>query len=1164
MENMYNYSLQGMDMDLEREKLRNQILFRMIENEGDPVELLKEFAEPIRSLFDCDQVIYCDRKESRVISNSPTALSVWAAPIEYCRQCPHFDLNGPVFEDGVAEVPDCREGIRGIPTHPECPVKSMLTRIVYCDDKPAGYLSVHYINYFHEFNDRERNTLAEFAGILSLSLSRYEAKRNNILLRKMDEQRQQDREAGLTSAIENLSDSYDYVVFVDNETNSAMRLKASPEFAALIDSFDPLLPASEKLDMFFNDIVFPADYQVFREKSELKHVRECFDRGETVRFECRLLANGKPEYYRIKINDVKGVNSGIVIGLYNINDDVLLREKLKNEEEKMEYLAVIDSFSRDFDCINYVRIMASKIDDISIPYRISEKLVRIIPDWSSEMNFSKRLDLLRDFFVTEDDRDFFFANTRREIIIDALNKHNVYYVNFRANGGTGTLYYQMKFSSVKDADGNLEAFVAGLHSVDDETRNEMKRSEEIAAMVSERTRTLRKANAALNSISDSVIELMGEIVESRNAESGQHIRRVKGFTNILAKQVQKDLPEYGLDDKTVNMITNASAMHDVGKIAIPDAILLKPGKLTEDEFEIMKTHSAQGAEIVSKMSEIWNTDYISMAKDICMFHHEKWDGKGYPKGLKGDKIPIAAQIVSIADIYDALTSKRCYKDAYTYEKSFEMILNGECGKFSDKLMKCFEKCRHEIEQYAVDPTEITTSQAISQDDESAYTMPEFIKSKEYISESIPLFSEIAENIPNGLFVYHKEGDGKIIFFNDLLAKMYGCESKEEFTEKIGTTFKDMVHPEDYDRVQREIDNQIASSDKALDHVIYRINRKDGVERMLDDYGHLVHSADLGDVFFVCVADVTDYSFVYEQSKKDKMFNGLHVLLVDDDSFTRAINKDLLESEGATVTEAENGEEALNIVKTSSFDLILMDVIMPVMNGTDAIKAIREDHKNTQVPIIALTSDISSKHPCLDAGADDFMAKPLNITKLSKKLIACMKRNSDYLDMRLKRAIQLADTDSLTGVKSATAFKFKVNRMEEAIKNGDDVRFAIVMCDINNLKYENDTYGHESGDLYIKNCCNIISSAFSHSPIYRIGGDEFAVILEDEDYTGRTELMRKLYFSVESSMKIEKTADGKASIAGGISEFNPESDSTVGDVMKRADESMYRNKAYMNN
>lgn len=199
---------------------------------------------------------------------------------------------------------------------------------------------------------------------------------------------------------------------------------------------------------------------------------------------------------------------------------------------------------------------------------------------------------------------------------------------------------------------------------------------------------------------ENVIDVLGTIVEYRNLESGKHIERVKGLTKILAEQIKEDYPEYGLTDEQVDVIVSASALHDIGKISIPDSILLKPGKLTSEEFENMKLHTVKGAEILKGIRNVWNEEYERESYNICRYHHERYDGKGYPDGLKGDEIPISAQIVAVADVYDALVNKRVYKSAYPKDKAFKMIMDGECGVFSPKILKCLCKVRHKFEKLA--------------------------------------------------------------------------------------------------------------------------------------------------------------------------------------------------------------------------------------------------------------------------------------------------------------------------------------------------------------------------------------------------------------------------------------------------------------------------------
>lgn len=204
----------------------------------------------------------------------------------------------------------------------------------------------------------------------------------------------------------------------------------------------------------------------------------------------------------------------------------------------------------------------------------------------------------------------------------------------------------------------------------------------------------------LHKHNDRIVEILGTVVEYRNLESGEHIQRVKGFTEILANQVMQAYPEFGLTTEKIKEIVAASALHDVGKITIPDKILLKPGRLTDDEYEYMKSHTTRGCDMLDSIKDIWTDDYRKLCYEICRFHHERYDGNGYPDKLKGEEIPIAAQIVSVADVYDALVSERIYKNSYSKDEAFRMIVNGECGIFSPKLMECFRMVKDAFEKIA--------------------------------------------------------------------------------------------------------------------------------------------------------------------------------------------------------------------------------------------------------------------------------------------------------------------------------------------------------------------------------------------------------------------------------------------------------------------------------
>ncbi len=185
-----------------------------------------------------------------------------------------------------------------------------------------------------------------------------------------------------------------------------------------------------------------------------------------------------------------------------------------------------------------------------------------------------------------------------------------------------------------------------------------------------------------------MIDILSHIVEFRNGESGLHVVHVRRLTEVLLRQLASKRPDYELTAAKIALISEASALHDIGKIAIDEKILNKPGRLTDEEFKIMKQHSSIGAQMLDGLSVHQGEPLVKIAYQICRWHHERWDGRGYPDGLKGDEIPMAAQVVAMADVYDALTSERVYKAAFSHEQAIEMICNNECGSFNPLLLEC--------------------------------------------------------------------------------------------------------------------------------------------------------------------------------------------------------------------------------------------------------------------------------------------------------------------------------------------------------------------------------------------------------------------------------------------------------------------------------------------
>lgn len=216
----------------------------------------------------------------------------------------------------------------------------------------------------------------------------------------------------------------------------------------------------------------------------------------------------------------------------------------------------------------------------------------------------------------------------------------------------------------------------------------------------ERTEALKASQKKLQDFNKFLVNTVSTIAEFRTLDPDEHLECVKYFTKVIMSYVRKQYPKYGFTKEQVDTIAEASALHDIGKLAIPDRILLKPDKLTDEEFEIMKTHATQGARIIEGFIKNNQEEdmFFQYAYDICLYHHERYDGGGYPNGISGDDIPMWAQVVAIAHTYDNLVSKRIYKVPYVVDEAARMIETGECGVFSPVVLDCFALAKEELFQ----------------------------------------------------------------------------------------------------------------------------------------------------------------------------------------------------------------------------------------------------------------------------------------------------------------------------------------------------------------------------------------------------------------------------------------------------------------------------------
>ncbi len=199
-----------------------------------------------------------------------------------------------------------------------------------------------------------------------------------------------------------------------------------------------------------------------------------------------------------------------------------------------------------------------------------------------------------------------------------------------------------------------------------------------------------------------LIDMMTALIEHRSYDDVGHVRRIRQYTLVLLKSIYKNKnSKYKLKKEDIALYAQASTFHDIGKIAVPDHVLLKTGRLTDEERELMKLHSIRGAEIIEGLKNVFDSDYIKVCADICRSHHERWDGSGYPMQLSGEQIPFAARVVAIADVYDALTSVKPYKPRLPHKTAVEMITNGECGMFDPEILDCFKLVKSTFEKISI-------------------------------------------------------------------------------------------------------------------------------------------------------------------------------------------------------------------------------------------------------------------------------------------------------------------------------------------------------------------------------------------------------------------------------------------------------------------------------
>lgn len=501
------------------------------------------------------------------------------------------------------------------------------------------------------------------------------------------------------SVIAGLSDDFDLIFKVDLSPNKygdvSERYRVTQRYIRAIPGIDKTEHFHDILDLIAEYLVVEGERDAFLAATRREKILSELSADKAYFYNFPVSGEGISGYGQIKFTPVfsnEGLLTAIICGIHEADRESVL---IRREKKSSDVIAVL---SYEYNAVYYCNADDGDYDILFQQGFVKEELNRM------KLNFPK-FDGAFEFFVSmlvhPDDREMMHVDLMN--VEERLKGKKSFKREFRRKYGEKYLYTQMICVRTNSADEPLHSFVVGFAENDAEYRNLADQQKQLEHIVTERTIELQERNETLNRINEDIIALLANLTEARDLESGEHIRRVKGFSRILATQIQNDWPEYGLGNDSVELITSASMLHDIGKIMIPDAILNKPGRLTKEEFEIIKSHCDRGCDILENAPKDWSPAYRKTGYEICRYHHEKYDGSGYPCGLKGEEIPISAQIVSVADCFDALTTKRVYKDAYSYDTAFNMILGGECGVFSEKILASFRACKEQMFEHAANP-----------------------------------------------------------------------------------------------------------------------------------------------------------------------------------------------------------------------------------------------------------------------------------------------------------------------------------------------------------------------------------------------------------------------------------------------------------------------------
>lgn len=599
-------------------------------------------------------------------------------------------------------------------------------------------------------------------------------------------------------------------------------------------------------------------------------------------------------------------------------------------------------------------------------------------------------------------------------------------------------------------------------------------------LVLEQASELRESN-------DVMIEALSSAIEHRSFESGQHIRRIRILTKILLKEMKKDYPEYRLDDSAINVIASASMLHDIGKISIPDSILNKPAKLTPEEFEVMKTHTEKGCEILDNLKGMSNKAYIRYAYEICKYHHERWDGNGYPEGLVGDEIPVWAQVTGLADAYDALTSDRVYKKAISHEKAVEMILDGQCGVFSPKLLNCFERVKEKmaaVERKYTDGQKVISGPFDKNDEEFAGASPRRYEGEtsSYREEIKTQAMLIRYGIMSGIRTLRNDERFTIVYMEHGFLGYTEKQIKESFHNE----YINLIHPDDRDYVKEQLQAQLKTG---INYELeYRLINSEGKSTWMLSKGHLATDEDGSELLSGFLVNIDRSKRIEQQLQMSLERYRIVMEQTKDIVFEWDLETDHVEY--SAQAKEKFGYELIseNISKRlSSISHIHPDDVGPFM---ELIRSMKNRRRYAEMELrIADAAGNYKWFRIRGTLQSDPEGKPCKVIGIMIDI-----NNEKEKTRQLK---ERAELDSLTKLYNKESGR---RLMEKELElSSEDLSCAVFVVDLDNFKQINDRYGHMFGDAVLRKIAELFTQFFRREDIIsRIGGDEFLILLPGVD------------------------------------------------------------------